>query len=198
MIIQVKESAMPNNFRDRRYAKSLLPVFLALVLSACSNSNRTVVPGEESLVKLGLTPLDDERQIPDISFLNLENNQSVRLQDFRGSVVLLNFWASWCPPCRAEMPSMERLNSELKGSDFVMVAVNVQEDPSLIKSFLREYELDFPIYMDPDGSAAREIGVTGLPTSILIDRKGRAFAVVTGALEWDSEAMLGMMKDLTS
>ena len=188
---------MPNNFRDRRYARSLLPVFLALVLSACSNSNRTVVPGEELLVNLGLTPLDDERQIPDISFLNLENSHSARLQDFRGSVVLLNFWASWCPPCRAEMPSMERLNSELKGSDFIMVAVNVQEEASLIKSFLREYELDFPIYMDPDGSAAREIGVTGLPTSILIDRKGRAFAVVTGALEWDGEAMLGMMKDFT-
>jgi thiol-disulfide isomerase/thioredoxin len=188
---------MQNNFLNRRFARSLLPVFLAFLLSACSNSNRPVVPDAELLEKLGFTPLDEDRQIPDISFLNLENSQSERLQDFRGSVVLLNFWASWCPPCRAEMPSMEKLHSELKGSDFVMISVNVQEEVTLINAFLREYELDFPIYMDPDGSAAREIGVAGLPTSILIDRKGRAVAVVTGTLEWDSEAMLGIMKNWT-
>lgn len=92
------------------------------------------------------------------------------------------------------MPAMERLADELSGGNFEMIPINVQEPVDLVKSFVKEFEIGFTVYLDPDADAARAVGVSGLPTSILIDRDGTAVAVVTGAIEWDSEEMVSMMK----
>jgi len=190
-----KESAMFSNIRNTLVGSSLLVV---TILLSCGYAPKPVVPSAETLRELGFTPLTNDKLIPNINFQDLENERTLTLEEFRGSVVLLNFWASWCPPCRAEIPSMENLAEALEDSEFSIIPIDVMEETTLIKAFLKEYKVDFPVYLDPEGVAAQEIGISSLPTSILIDREGRALAVVAGALEWDSEEMIAMMKNWAS
>lgn len=167
---------------------------LTLLIGACSQT--ADVPADESLEALGFRIIPDVSDFPDIGFVDI-NGQAHKISEYRGSVVLLNFWASWCPPCRAEMPAMERMAAELAGGDFVMIPVNVQEPKDLVESFVKEFEIGFPVYLDVNADAAKEVGVTGLPTSILIDRTGKAVAVVTGAIEWDSPELIELMSGWT-
>jgi len=182
---------MFSNIRNTLAGSGLL---LAVILLTCGYAAKPVVPSPETLQELGFRPLMNDNPVPNIRFQDLENEKTLTLEEFRGSVVLLNFWASWCPPCRAEMPAMENLAEALEGSEFTIIPIDVMEDATLIKTFLKEYEVNLPVYLDPDGSAAQEIGISGLPTSLLIDREGRALAVAAGALEWDSEEMIAMMR----
>ncbi len=167
---------------------------ILLISSACSQDSGP--PEIETLQNLGFRVIPEGNNFPDISFTD-SDNQIHRLSDFKGTVVLLNFWASWCPPCRAEMPAMEKLAEKLSGSDFTMLPINVQEPRALVESFVEEFEIGFPVYFDEDAETAKAVGVTGLPTSILIDRDGTAIAVVTGAIEWDSEELVSMMTGWT-
>lgn len=150
-------------------------------------------PSADTLKELGMQPIPGDREVPNFRFTALDGTP-MSLEDYRGSVVLLNFWASWCPPCRAEMPSMGRLAEELKAGDFTMIPINVQEPPALVRAFIEEYEVDFPVYLDEKAEAARSMGVNGLPTSVLIDRNGKAVALAVGALEWDDQAIVDMFK----
>jgi len=156
----------------------------------------TTAPDAEVFRELGLYPITGNQLFPDILFVD-QDGRNLRLSDFKGSVVLLNFWASWCPSCRAEMPSMERLFEELENSDFAMVPINVQESSELVEAFLEEYEIDFPVYYDLAGNAAREVGVMGLPTSVLIDREGFIKAAVAGGFDWNSKNLVSMMRRWT-
>ena len=110
-----------------------------------------------------------------------------RLSDYRGKVVLINFWATWCEPCRDEMPSMQklrqRMESRAKGS-FVVLAVNHAENEIRIGTFLRQYPLDFPVLLDPFGEAWRAFKPGLLPTSFLVGRDGRLRYRVLGELDW--------------
>ena len=112
------------------------------------------------------------------------------LADYRGKVVLLNFWASWCPPCLHEMPSMERLRVKMAGRPFEIVALASAESAEGVKPFLSKMKLGFPILLDPDGSNTQRWKVFALPTSFLLDAEGRVRYVLTGPTEWDEgEAM---------
>jgi len=104
----------------------------------------------------------------------------VRLSDFRGRVVMLNFWASWCVPCKVEMPGMEAVYQDLKGQGFVVLAVNMQDDPDVARRFVEEVKATFPIALDRDGSVARQYRLAALPTSFFIDREGRVADINTG------------------
>ncbi len=170
-----------------------LPIIL-LFLSSCSN--QAAIPDNDILISLGFRPIPEGSDFPDISFSDTENRIH-SLSEYKGSVILLNFWASWCPPCRGEMPAMENLADELKDTEFVMLPINVQESADMVESFTKEFDIGFPVYLDIKAEAAKAVGVTGLPTSILIDRDGKAIAVVTGALEWDSDEIISMMKNWT-
>jgi len=109
------------------------------------------------------------------------------LGDYRGKVILLNVWATWCLPCRAEMPSMERLLHEFDGTDFRIVAVSVDEERSeVVRQFARELGLTFDILHDPTGEIQRVYQTTGVPESWVIDRSGTIVKKVIGATEWDS------------
>ncbi|MCK5250485.1 MAG: TlpA family protein disulfide reductase [Spirochaetaceae bacterium] len=177
-----------------RFFFILTTTIILLVFTTCSRTSGP--PDSEILRDLGFRPIPEGSEFPDISFTDT-GNQTHSLGEFKGSVILLNFWASWCPPCRAEMPSMGHLAEELKNSDFVMIPVNVQEPLELVESFVTEFEIGFPVYLDINADAARAIGVSGLPTSILIDRDGSAVAVVTGAIEWDDDELISMMRGWT-
>lgn len=115
------------------------------------------------------------------------DGNTIRLSDFRGKVVFLNFWATWCVPCRLEMPAMERLYREFRSRGFVVLAVNLQEGPSPVRAFIRELKLTFPVVLDPKGTAATAYLVRGLPATYLIDRNQVIMGRAIGAREWDSK-----------
>ncbi len=118
------------------------------------------------------------------------------LADYRGKVVLLNFWASWCPPCLREMPSMERLREKMAGRPLEIVAVDSAETPVEVNAYLSRMPLGFPILLDPDGSNTRRWKVFALPTSFLLDAEGRVRYVLTGPTEWDEGEALQVIDAL--
>lgn len=111
------------------------------------------------------------RPAPEVSFVDLEGNPR-SLADYRGAVTLVNFWASWCVPCLAEMPEIERFEKSKRAEGLKLVMINLEEPPSVIRNFLREYGYTFPALLDTDGAVTRAFGVTGLPTSFFLDAKG--------------------------
>lgn len=171
----------------------LIGILLAISITLTGYAASPTAPDAELLRSLGLYPVVDNQLLPDISFVD-QNGKELRLSDFHGSVILLNFWATWCPPCRAEMPSMEELSKKLENSDFVMIPINVQESSELVEAFLEDSEIDFPVYYDFDGSAAREVGIIGFPTSVLIDRDAAVRAAVVGGFEWNDDELVAMLK----
>jgi peroxiredoxin len=121
---------------------------------------------------------------PDFSLQDMQGRQ-VRLSDLRGKVVIVNFWATWCPPCRAEMPSMETLYQTFKNDDLVLLALNVEEDGrELIEKFLQESPYSFPILLDSETEVQQRYGVFQFPESFIIDRNGVVVKKVIGAVHW--------------
>ena len=118
------------------------------------------------------------------------------LADYRGKVVLVNFWATWCEPCRAEMPSMDRLRGSLEGKPFAVLAVNLAEPLSRIEKFVDATPVRFPLLRDRDGSAAKAWQAKLLPASFLIGRDGRIKYVAYGELDWTSEPVRARVNEL--
>jgi thiol-disulfide isomerase/thioredoxin len=118
------------------------------------------------------------------------------LADYRGKVVLLNFWASWCPPCLREMPSMERLRVKMAGRPLAIVALDSAEAPEEVNAYLSRMTLGFPILLDPDGSNTRRWKVFALPTTFLLDAEGRVRYVLTGPTEWDEGEALAVIESM--
>jgi thiol-disulfide isomerase/thioredoxin len=118
------------------------------------------------------------------------------LADYRGKVVLLNFWASWCPPCLREMPSMERLRVNMAGRPLEIIALDSAETPEEVSAYLSRMKLGFPILLDPDGSNTRRWKVFALPTTFLLDATGRVRYVLTGPTEWDEGEALRVIESL--
>jgi cytochrome c biogenesis protein CcmG, thiol:disulfide interchange protein DsbE len=119
-----------------------------------------------------------------------------RLADYRGSVVLVNFWATWCVPCREEMPSIDKLRSSLKGKPFEVLAVNLAEPLSRIEKFVAAMPLGFPLLRDRDGTVSKAWKAKLLPASFLIGRDGRIRYVAYGELDWSSDAVRARVAEL--
>ena len=117
------------------------------------------------------------------------DGKSHALSDYKGKIVFLNFWASWCPPCRAEMPSMQKLYGSWDKKKFVMLAVNLREAKGAVGSFARQNGYTFPILLDDTGGIASQYQVAGIPTTIIIDGKGYVLSRTVGSREWSLEAL---------
>ena len=125
---------------------------------------------------------------PEFHATNLATGRPVTLADYRGQVVLLNVWATWCPPCRVEMPALERLSRTLggRGRGFKVVAVSIDEDgDSVVAAFARQLGLTFDILHDQTAAIKQTYQATGVPESWVIDRDGVIVKKVIGAAEWD-------------
>ena len=112
------------------------------------------------------------------------------LSDYRGKVVIVNFWATWCPPCRFELPSMEKLWQSVKNKDVIILAIDLGEDEDTIFTFTSDYPVSFPLLMDRDSSVTNNYSVLGIPTSFVIDPQGRMIYRVVGTREWDEKQFI--------
>jgi len=127
---------------------------------------------------------------PDFGLSNLAGDY-VKLSDCRGKVVFLNIWATWCPPCREEMPSMEALYRKLKGRNFEMLAVSVDRDgEKVVRPFAKKYGLTFPVLLDPDNKTYRLYGLTGVPETFILDKSGAVIQKIIGPQNWMNKEWL--------
>lgn len=200
-----KEAPARAPIKDR--AKILLAtagiaVLVVSVLMAYREDARTIAPARDaasaSSNKTGFAfnIHPQPRALPNVRFAD-GKGRAVTLQAFRGKFVLLNIWATWCPPCRKEMPALDRLQKQLGGPDFEVVALSIdqgQQSLYLVQEFYLQTGIkSLGIYMDSSGDASRGLGVAGLPTTLLIDREGREIGRKIGPAEWDSPEIITLI-----
>ena len=131
-----------------------------------------------------------EVRLPDL------NGAQVNLTDFRGKIVFLNFWATWCPTCVIEMPAMEKLHRKLKHKDFAMVSVSLQDSAAEVERFFKQNQLTFTVLLDSFGKTVSDFAIRAIPTTLILDKTGRIVGRVMGAREWDSRESIAMFKQL--
>jgi peroxiredoxin len=119
-----------------------------------------------------------------------------RLSDYRGRVVLINFWATWCAPCRDEMPSIQELKRKLSGRPFVVLAVNLDEPESRIRNFLTQVKVDFTVLLDPERQVAKAWQARVLPASFVIGPDGRIRYSLVGEINWDHDLVVSRIAEL--
>ena len=129
--------------------------------------------------------------------VTMVDGSSFRLSEHRGKTVLLNFWATWCPPCREEMPALERLYRQHKDRGLVLVAISIDADPKIVPPYVKGSKLTFPIALDPKAEIANKYGVRALPSSFVVDRQGTMAGLALGPRVWDNAASHALVEALT-
>ena len=160
-----------------------------VVLSLCVLAFPLIAAGGE------LLRYEQESSPPALSLPDLSGQQH-DLQHYQGRVVLVNFWASWCPPCLAEMPSMQRLFERMAGRPFQILAVNTEETKGRVWRFRKLLDIGFPTLLDSKGTVTRAWEVEVFPTSYLIDASGQIRYLSQGALEWDADSVVDVIETL--
>ena len=151
---------------------------------------------EDLFSKAGLQPIKEKKKAPDFSLENLEGRK-VELKDFKGKVILLTFWATWCGPCKEDMPSMEALHQQFKGKDFVLLSISVDyAGLKPVKEFLDKHRYTFMVLLDPKCECLDTFGVKGIPTTFLIDKKGTIVGKVVGPKNWKSKEVISLVNML--
>ena len=151
--------------------------------------------GAELFDKLMVEKPGKALRAPDFTLEDLSGKRW-SLKDSKGKVVFLNYWATWCVPCREEMPQMEKLNREFKREGLEIVAVNFREDKQTVKKFVEELGLTFKILLDSDGAVSNEYGAWALPVSYFVDRKGIFIGKVNGDRPWNSKEAKDFFREL--
>lgn len=133
-------------------------------------------------------------EAPPFALPDLEGDEH-RLSDYAGKVLVVNFWASWCVPCRDELPSMNRAASKLSEQPVAWLAINVGEEREAVTAFVADYPIDFTVLLDPSGRVSQDWQVIGMPTTFVIDPEGYVAHRIVGKREWDDERHLRMLTD---
>jgi peroxiredoxin len=154
-----------------------------------------VLPVEQAIKELNLIRPSKGKAAQDFT-LPTPDGKKLRLFDMRGKVVFVNFWATWCPPCREEMPAMERLYREHKDHGLVMVAVSLDGDSAVVPPFVKEHGFTFPVVLDPKMDVANAYGVRALPSSFVVDPDGQVVGIALGARPWDGDAAHSLIEGM--
>lgn len=165
--------------------KRLVSVVLILCIVALTACTR----------KEELKPALEGNPAPDFTLRDLAGHET-RLADLKGKVVLVNFWATWCPPCREEVPSMAALNRLMAGKPFQMLAISIdKEGKAAIESYFKQAGVTLPALLDSDGAIGKLYGITGVPETFVVDRKGVILKKVIGPLDWTAPEVVGFLND---
>jgi thiol-disulfide isomerase/thioredoxin len=164
-------------------------LFEAESLAKADNQELDQLLGDMGVIKM-VQALPVEIRLKDL------NGQQVSLSDFRGKIVFLNFWATWCYACRIEMPDMEKLHQKFKNKDFAMVTINLQESVSQVKQFFKDFKLTFTALLDSDGAVGAHFMITAIPTTFILDKEGIIIGKVMGPREWDSKKAIALFENL--
>ncbi|MFP4510733.1 MAG: TlpA family protein disulfide reductase [Spirochaetaceae bacterium] len=172
----------------------LIVALLSVVLMVSSGRQSSPVDLSNAFAVMGITPASSDA--PEFSLASLSGDVETRLRDHRGQVVFLNFWATWCAPCVAEMPAMQRLYDRYRDDGLAMIAVNVREDRAQVGQFIDRLGVSYPVALDSDGSVTGLYNVRGFPTTVIIDREGRVMGVKLGYHDWAENATLQAFGDI--
>ncbi len=166
---------------------------LALLLGVCDPA----AAGEATFADLaraaGMEAYAVPLKAPNFELRGLHGETRTK-RDYRGRVVLLNFWASWCPPCREEFPSLERLQQTLGGRDFSVLAIAVADNETAVGRFLEGRRPAFDVLLDDERKTAADYRAAGVPVTYLLDRQGRLLAGKTGPRQWDGLEMQALIR----
>ena len=199
----------------------LIPFALAAFLVACAPARATAQTGSDPngasgdsgektsaaaatttdlpsrLTRLGFHVFPEPVELPAFTAEALDPaGQALTLDSFKGTVTLLNFWATWCPPCKGELPSIDRLGARMKGAAFRVAAVSVGEKRDTVRSFIADKGYAFPVYLDPTGDLGSAFASQGIPTTYIVDKRGRVVAGIVGAREYDDPALVAVLEEL--
>lgn len=182
----------------------LVPVLILIAGFSLALTAQENIPemdaAAEGFYRLGFGVPPQPIEAPDFSVPDLSGKE-VALSSLKGKVVLLNFWATWCPPCRAEMPAMENVYRELGDEEFDIVAISTRdarETRSKVVDYIAESGYTFPVLFDQTGTAVPPFYRTGsIPTSYIIDKEGKVVARLIGAYEWDNDEVIELLRELT-
>lgn len=172
-----------------------LLVFLSRDKGQLYNELNSLAVGDLSIVEVFKEPLD----APQTKFTG-RDGEELSFADFKGRVVLVNFWATWCAPCVHEMPDLNRLQKAIGGSSFQVITMSLdRQGYQVIDPFFEDAGIDsLEAYLDRSNKLSLEVGATGLPTSILLDKNGRIIARVVGPLEWDGPTAIEFIQKAIS
>jgi len=173
--------------------RQVASLLLALALLPAAGSAKAAEPPQvQTLIEVKERPIAPPFMLEDV------DGKQQSLAGLRGKVVVVNFWATWCPPCRREMPSLERLSHILKGENFAILAVNVAEDLDTVFSFTGTLDPipTFPIVFDRDSQVLKSYPVRGLPTTFIVDTHGRLAYRAVGGREFDDPAIVARIRRL--
>jgi len=145
--------------------------------------------------ELGIVKIKDRIVAPDFTITSLDGRE-VSLSDMKGKVVFLNFWATWCGPCRSEVRDIQKLYESLKHKDFTVMAIDIREDAATVKKFMKKNSINFPVYIDRTGEIAMRYSVRGIPTTYIINPEGEVVGVAIGPREWASKSSIRLMESL--
>lgn len=186
--MQVLRKSLALVWRDKLTLILLLVVaYLVLQRLGYMLSAPAISPGEVRTRQ----PFPIDFRLPDL------RDQPIRLSDLRGRVVLLNFWATWCPPCRAEMPSMQALYQDYREKGFEILAISSDvKGKETVAPFVERLGLTFPMLLDPRNVVGTQLRVRGIPTSYVLDKQGRIVGLEIGARDWNKAAMRRLLERL--
>jgi peroxiredoxin len=173
----------------KKIPNSTLAVFLMLLTIQAVFSS-AVHAGKEPLHPVSGSPAAADFTLRDV------DGQQHTLSAYRGKIVIVNFWATWCPPCRFELPAMEKVWNRVKNKDVIILGINVGEDADTIFTFTADYPVTFPLLMDTDSSVIRKYPVIGLPTTFVIDTSGRLVYKAIGTRDWNEDALVRQILDI--
>ena len=178
--------------KSKKFVPFLVIVAVAfLLLQRQQSSGPLPVPQLEILEIDARSAKGTEFTLDDLS------GKRVRLEDFRGNVVLLNFFATWCGPCREEMPGLEKLYQNYQHKDLVVVVVSGDvQGKDVVEPFVKDYNLTFPVVLDPQNTVSKQYRVRGIPTVYLLDRQGRIAGMHVGGADWSGKVARGLIEQL--